>query len=94
MDYEAALAASEVPALFVVFPDDPYVPEPCWRHLAGKLTAASVAERTITPEELRLKQTDHFRWVLRPQPVVGRMKEWLHQGSTVGPQPERGHHEH
>lgn len=88
VNYETALAESEVPALFVVFPDDPYVPEPCWQHLAGKLRAADVAEERITPEELWLRQTDHFRWVVRPQPVVDRMSQWLRQQSTVGSQQE------
>jgi predicted alpha/beta hydrolase len=89
VDYEAALGASEVPALFLAFPDDPYVPDPCWRHLASKLTAADVAEQRITPEELRMKKSDHFRWVLRPQPVVDRMQQWLREQPTVGPQPVR-----
>lgn len=90
VDYETALAESEVPALFVVFPGDPYVPDQCWQHLADKLPKADVAQ-PVTAEELRLKQTDHFRWVLRPQPVVDRMQQWLGQQSTIGPQPARGH---
>jgi predicted alpha/beta hydrolase len=76
-DYETALARSTVPALFVLLPDDPYVPAACTRHLARKLRLASVEHREIPAAEFRLRTTDHFRWVTRPQAVVEAAAEWL-----------------
>jgi predicted alpha/beta hydrolase len=76
VDYEKALAASRVPALFVLFPDDPYVPAPCMDHLAAKLVSADVTRHELTPDRLRMTKTHHFRWVLRPQAVVDLVLDW------------------
>lgn len=81
VDYEKALAESTAPTLFVVFPDDPFVPGACSEHLAGKLRTAKVARQEITPEQLRLKKTDHFRWVARPQAVAATVTEWINQNA-------------
>jgi predicted alpha/beta hydrolase len=76
-DYEAALSQSKVPALFITLPQDAYVPEGCSQHLAAKLTSAAVELVEIPPERFRLKETDHFRWVARPQAVVDSLAQWL-----------------
>jgi predicted alpha/beta hydrolase len=81
--YEKALAQSTVPALFVVLPDDPYVPRPCSAHLAGKLRSTAVAWREIGPERFGLTKTHHFRWVLRPQAVADAVSEWTGLPSRV-----------
>jgi predicted alpha/beta hydrolase len=77
VDYERALAESTVPALFIEFPSDSFVPKPCSQHLAGKLKSASVTVEEIPPQRFRLERTHHFRWVKRPQPVVDAVAAWL-----------------
>ncbi|MFJ2111676.1 alpha/beta fold hydrolase [Streptomyces sp. NPDC087850] len=83
VDYEKALAESKVPTLCVVFPDDPFVPLTCAEHFVGKLRAADVTRMEIPPEELRLKKTDHFRWVARPQAVADRVSEWTRRENAT-----------
>ncbi|GAA3442794.1 alpha/beta fold hydrolase [Planomonospora venezuelensis] len=82
VDYEAALARSAVPVLFVVLPGDRYVPEPCSEHLAAKLRSARVAWAEIPPEDVGLGRTHHFRWAHRPGAVVDAAVEWLGSGNT------------
>lgn len=77
IDYEAALAGSTVPALFITFPGDWYVPGACASHLASKLRSAHVSERRIPAQSLGLSRTDHFRWAARPHEVVREVVEWL-----------------
>ncbi|MGW4231145.1 alpha/beta hydrolase family protein [Streptomyces sp. NPDC004980] len=77
VDYEAALARSCVPALFITFPGDRYVPGACASHLVAKLRSARVTERRIPAERLGLARSDHFRWAARPQEVVREAVEWL-----------------
>lgn len=85
IDYEQALATSTVPALFVGFPGDQFVPAPCSDHLAGKLESAVVARQEIAPRALRLEKTHHFRWVMRPQAVAELVREWIEpQATDVG----------
>ncbi|WP_131737924.1 alpha/beta hydrolase family protein [Actinomadura roseirufa] len=76
-DYEAALAQSTTPALFVTFPRDSYVPEGCAQHLIAKLGSAAVERVEIPPERFGFKETHHFRWVVRPQAVVDSLTQWL-----------------
>jgi predicted alpha/beta hydrolase len=77
VDYEKALSESTVPALFLSFPADSYVPDPCVDLLATKLGTAKVTRRAIPAELLRLAKSDHFRWALRPQAVVEAVAEWV-----------------
>jgi predicted alpha/beta hydrolase len=77
VDYDEALARSTVPALFITFPDDPFVPRPCADHLAGKLTTADVTHLELPPERFRLPKTDHFRWVMRPGAVAETVAQWI-----------------
>jgi predicted alpha/beta hydrolase len=77
VDYERALATSTVPAMFVAFPGDRFVPAPAMRHLAAKLTTAPVTWREIPPAALGLTTTHHFRWVFRPQAVVEAVAAWV-----------------
>lgn len=76
VDYDEALARSTVPALFITFPDDTFVPRPCADHLAGKLTSADVTHVELPPARFRLARTDHFRWVMRPGPVAEAVAQW------------------
>ncbi|MFD4034713.1 alpha/beta fold hydrolase [Streptomyces sp. NPDC058637] len=77
VDYEAALARSCVPALFITFPGDRYVPGACASHLVAELRSARVTECRIPAERLGLARSDHFRWAARPQEVVREAVEWL-----------------
>ncbi|GAA3816409.1 alpha/beta fold hydrolase [Sphaerisporangium flaviroseum] len=77
VDYERALAESTVPALFVVLPEDRYVPESCSEHLAAKLRSAEVAWTEIPPEHFGLEKTHHFRWAHRPGALVDATVQWL-----------------
>jgi predicted alpha/beta hydrolase len=90
VNYEDALAKSTVPVLVIQFPDDPYVPSSCSEHLANKLRQAQVTRLVITPDSFRLSKTHHFRWLMRPQPVVDAVKAWTSQeaGSFTRRSPE------
>lgn len=82
VDYERALAESTVPALFVTFPEDEFVPLPNVEHLAAKLRTAPVAWREIPPAEFGLRRSHHFRWVFRPQAVASAVAAWVGRSST------------
>jgi predicted alpha/beta hydrolase len=82
VDYEKALAESTVPALFVIFPGDGFVPRPNVEHLAAKLRTAAVAWREIPPAEFGLSRSHHFRWVFRPQAVAAAVAGWVGRSST------------
>jgi predicted alpha/beta hydrolase len=89
VDFEDALARSTVPALVIEFPGDRFVPSSCSEHLAGKLRSAQVATLEIPPQRFGLGETHHFRWVMRPQPVVDAVTAWTRQqadSSTGGAQ--------
>lgn len=79
VNYEHALATSTVPTLIIQFPDDPYVPNPCSEHLANKLHQAQVTRLEMPPRSFRLNETHHFRWLMRPQPIVDAVKAWMQQ---------------
>ncbi|WP_305782418.1 lipase family protein [Symbioplanes lichenis] len=70
-DYEAALAALELPALLVTIAGDAMITAPAVEHLARRLPA-HVDRATVeaTP--------DHFRWARRsPEPVIATVESWL-----------------
>ena len=77
VDYEAALARSTVPTLFVGFEGDPLVPEGGMRHIARKLASAPVAWCELSLKRLRLKKPSHYRWALRPQAVADALTGWM-----------------
>ncbi|MGW8847060.1 alpha/beta fold hydrolase [Streptomyces sp. JH002] len=79
VDYEAALAKSTVPTLFVGFAHDPLVPPAGLRHIADKVTAAPVTLRELSLEQLRLKEPSHYHWARRPQAVADALTEWMAQ---------------
>ncbi|WP_306209768.1 alpha/beta fold hydrolase [Actinoplanes sp. RD1] len=70
-DYEAALAALDLPALLVTIAGDAMITAPAVEHLARRLPAhVDRATVTATP--------DHFRWARRtPEPVVAAVESWL-----------------
>jgi predicted alpha/beta hydrolase len=83
VDYERALAESTVPAMFVTFPGDRFVPAPAMGHLAAKLTKAPVTWHEVAPSAVGLTRTHHFRWVFRPQAVVQAAVTWARTGTTT-----------
>ncbi|GIG21119.1 hypothetical protein Cch01nite_18430 [Cellulomonas chitinilytica] len=83
VDYEKALAQSAVPAMFVAFPGDKYVPAPAMRHLADKLRTAPVTWLEIPPSDLGLTTTHHFRWVFRPQAIVRAAAQFVRTARTT-----------
>ncbi|MFG2733777.1 alpha/beta fold hydrolase [Streptomyces harbinensis] len=78
-DYEAALAKTTVPTLFLGFERDPLVPPAGLRHIADKVTAAPVTLRELSLAQLRLKEPSHYHWARRPQAVADALTEWMAQ---------------
>jgi predicted alpha/beta hydrolase len=77
VDYEAALAKSPVPALFINFPGDNYAPATCASYLARKLRSAHVTVRSLSAEHLGIARSDHFRWAAQPQTLVRDAVKWI-----------------
>ncbi|MFI6675005.1 alpha/beta fold hydrolase [Kribbella sp. NPDC050470] len=77
VDYEAALARSSVPALFINFPGDNYAPAACASYLASKLRSAHVTVRSLSAEQLGITRSDHFRWAAHPQTLVRDTVKWI-----------------
>jgi predicted alpha/beta hydrolase len=81
VDYEAALSRSTVPALFIAFPGDRYVPGPNVRHLSDKAASAEVATAEIDPARFGFDTSHHFRWAFRPTAVVEEFDGWVRGGA-------------
>jgi predicted alpha/beta hydrolase len=74
-DYDQALGQLKLPVLMVSLQGDTLVPRPSADYLAGKLTAAQVAQLELRAADG--KAFDHFRWVKRPAPVLAPVDQWI-----------------
>ena len=77
VDYEAALATSKVPALFLSLSGDRLAPSAAVRNLAFKLPPATTTASHVQDGPISRQRRPHFDWVKVPDAVLDRAAAWL-----------------
>lgn len=83
-DYEALLAALELPVVAFSFTDDTFCTEAATDNLLAKMPAASTAHHHLAPAELGTARIGHFSWVKQADLLAPRIVEWLVPPPSAG----------
>lgn len=78
-DFEALLAAMDLPVLAFSFTDDGYAPKPAVQHLLSKMSGSRITHAHVSPSEVGVDQLGHFGWVKRSDFVAPRIRDWLNE---------------
>jgi len=76
-DFEAQLAALQLPVLALRLKEDWLGPQASLEWLLGKLGAGIRQIEVISRDDLGGKPADHFGWMKTPAPIAARMAEWF-----------------
>jgi len=76
-DFEAQLAAVQLPVLALRLKEDWLGPQASLEWLLGKLGAGIRQIEVISRDDLAGVPADHFSWMKTPAPLAARMSEWL-----------------
>lgn len=76
-DFEARLAAMQLPLLALRLKDDWFGPPASLEWLLGKLGAGIRQIEVISRDDLGGNPADHFGWMKTPTPIAARVAEWF-----------------
>lgn len=76
-DFEAQLAALQLPVLALRLKEDWLGPQASLEWLLGKLGAGIRQIEVISRDDLGGRPADHFGWMKTPAPIAARMAEWF-----------------
>lgn len=79
IDYETALANSQIPVLCYSFAKDQLAPKSAVKHLLDKFKSAPVEHRHITAADMGLEKIGHFTWAKQPKPFARTIDKWISQ---------------
>lgn len=77
VDLEQMLASVHLPLLALRLRDDWLGPAASLDWLLGKLGSAARTQQVLAPADLAGGPADHFSWMKSPEPVAGRIADWL-----------------
>ena len=76
-DFEARLAAMQLPLLALRLKEDWFGPPASLEWLLGKLGPGIRQVEVISRDDLGGKPADHFGWMKTPAPIAARVAEWF-----------------
>lgn len=77
IDYEAAMACSELPVFAVRLTQDAFGPAASLRWLLGKFGAAATESVELDATRLHGVTADHFSWMKEPSVVANALADWI-----------------
>lgn len=82
-DFEARLAALDLPLLALRLRDDWLGPEASLAWLLGKMPRVRAGQDVLTPQDMDGTPADHFAWMKSPEAVATHIAHWMATTMTV-----------